>query len=473
VALGFGAKGEEDVIALISKKNYAKAIEVLKKGKADPRAKMQLADVLVLSGKPREAVAVLAPLADEYAREGFAAKAVAVLKKIQKIDPTRRDTEQKLASLIQEKQRVATISLPSATSGGGLPEIGIEEIGMEPPPGLDRDEAGRPSLSLGMDAGPELGMEGPAATAGPAAALPELALPLAPAPEPVVPVPVVPAPVVPLPVPVAPAAVEATAAAPPPLVLESEPLALDLGPPVPSAPAPAPLPLSAPAAPAPPPAALAPKPAPLVDTDFFTEEDLQLTEPEALSAEPLVEAEVAVEAEIAPEPVPADPMTDARFADELMGLVDSLFDSSATAAQAANEPAAPEAGQQIVVSPLFAALSVDEMVAVIAGLNLLIVERGDVIIRQGQPGNSLYMLTSGKVRAFVKKDGKNVPVADLSEGAFFGEGSILTGKPRSATVAALTTCELLELDRPTLDDITSRHPHVMDVMREFAARRIK
>ena len=90
-------------------------------------------------------MAILAPLADEYAREGFAAKAVAVLKKIQKIDPSRRDTEQKLASLIQEKQRVATISLPtmSATGGGGgLPEIGIEEIGMEPPPGQDRGPSG-------------------------------------------------------------------------------------------------------------------------------------------------------------------------------------------------------------------------------------------------------------------------------------------------------------------------------------------
>jgi hypothetical protein len=257
-------------------------------------------------------------------------------------------------------------------------------------------------------------------------------------------------------------------------VLESEPLALDLSPPPPAGPV-----RAAPAVPAPPaptvaatPAAPVAKPGPLVDTDFFTEEDLQLGEPEAVSAEPLVEAEVAVEAEIVAETAPADPMTDARFADELMGLVDSLFDSSA-AAPASAEPAAPEAGQQIVVSPLFAALSVDEMVAVIAGLNLLIVERGDVIIRQGQPGNSLYMLTSGKVRAFVKKDGKNVPVADLSEGAFFGEGSILTGKPRSATVAALTSCELLELDRPTLDDITSRHPHVMDVMREFAARRLK
>ena len=111
------------------------------------------------------------------------------------------------------------------------------------------------------------------------------------------------------------------------------------------------------------------------------------------------------------------------------------------------------------------------MVAVIGGLKLLTLQRGDVVIRQGQPGNSLYMLTSGKVRAFVKKEGKNAPVADLSEGAFFGEGSILTGKPRSATVAALTVCDLLELDRPTLDDIASRHPHVMDVLRDFAARR--
>ena len=156
-----------------------------------------------------------------------------------------------------------------------------------------------------------------------------------------------------------------------------------------------------------------------------------------------------------------------------MGLVDSLFDASADRGPGRRRAFRPGGRAADRGEPALPAFSVDEMVAVIAGLNLLIVERGDVIIRQGQPGNSLYMLTSGKVRAFVKKDGKNVPVADLSEGAFFGEGSILTGKPRSATVAALTSCELLELDRPTLDDITSRHPHVMDVMREFAARRIK
>ena len=71
----------------------------------------------------------------------------------------------------------------------------------------------------------------------------------------------------------------------------------------------------------------------------------------------------------------------------------------------------------------------------IGGLKLLTFDRGKVILREGEPGNSLYMLTSGKVKAFVKKDGKQVPIAELEEGAFFGEMSILTGKPRTATIS--------------------------------------
>ena len=56
--------------------------------------------------------------------------------------------------------------------------------------------------------------------------------------------------------------------------------------------------------------------------------------------------------------------------------------------------------------------------------------------------------------------------------AFFGEGSILTGKPRTATIVAKEHCELLELDRPTLDAITQTHPHVWDVLQEFASQRM-
>src|SRR5207245_1608583 len=361
----------EDVTTLIAKKNYTKAIEVireqLQKQRNDPRLRLQLADVLVSAGKGKEAVTILLPLADEFAKEGFAAKAISVLKKIQKLDPGRRDIDSRLANLIQEKQKQAVVIAP-APSAGAL-EIGMEEIGFEPPPGA---------------AGPE-----PLHVAPPA--------PPPPAPEP-------PRPVAP-PVP-APAAAD-----------------------------------------------------PVVDQDLVTGE--------FESVEPMVDVEPAVE----PEPVSSDPMTDSRFADELFSVLENAFQEApaATLAAAADEP---QAGAQIVVSPLFHDFSVEELVAVIGGLNLLTFERGNVIVREGAPGNSLYMLTAGTVKAFVRRDGKQVPIGELDEGAFFGEVSILTGKPRTATIVAQGHCDLLELDRGTLDSITQTHPHVLDVLRQFAKERM-
>ena len=184
-----------------------------------------------------------------------------------------------------------------------------------------------------------------------------------------------------------------------------------------------------------------------------------------------------LEAEIVDDAAPAaEPMSAGQFADELMGLVDSVFQEfpgSTPAPAAAASGDAPAQGRQIVVSPLFQDFSVDEMVAVIEGLRLLSFERGDAILKEGQPGTSLYMLTSGRVRAFRKsaETGRQDVLGDLKEGAFFGEVSILTGHPRMASIVALTRCELLELDRPTLDEITKTHPRVWDVLREFAKKR--
>jgi cAMP-dependent protein kinase regulator len=187
------------------------------------------------------------------------------------------------------------------------------------------------------------------------------------------------------------------------------------------------------------------------------------------------EIDIPMEAEIVEEEAAGEPMSAGQFADELMGLVDSVFQEfpGPAAAPAAPETAAPRGGSQIVVSPLFRDFAVDEMVAVIQGLKLLTFERGEAILREGQPGGSLYTLTSGRVRAFRKDPatGRQRALADLKEGAFFGEISILTGQPRMASIVALTRCELLELDRPTLDQIAKTHPHVWDVLREFAGKR--
>src|SRR5258706_16327517 len=87
---------------LIAKKNYAKAIEVIKEqlkaGKHNPQLHIQLADILVLAKKTKEAIQILMRVADDFAKEGFEAKAIAVLKKVDKLEPGRGDVQQKLQS---------------------------------------------------------------------------------------------------------------------------------------------------------------------------------------------------------------------------------------------------------------------------------------------------------------------------------------------------------------------------------------
>jgi hypothetical protein len=487
----FGQAKTEDVAILIARKDYAKAIEIiknqLKAGRENARLRMQLADVLILAGKTKEAVMVLTPVADAFAKEGFAAQAIAVLKKIQKLEPGRRDVDAKLAGLIEEKQRLA-VALPPAPAAF---ELGMEEIGFEPPSGgsltLPVDEP--------MDAGPELDL-GSAPELEPAPPPPE-----PPRARPQPPPPARPAPARPAAQPPArPAAPAPRPAPPPPAPRPTPPPA----PRPPARPAPAPvedrdfggedealpladvepLPLdSEPLELEPEPLELEPEPAapePVAELDPLELETLPDTgsgdlvlEPEALAVEPelMVEPEALPALEVEPE-TPADAMSDAAFADELMSVLENAFPGDDGAPAAAPEALAG-GGAQIVVSPLFKDFSVDEMVAVIQGLNLLTFEAGNIIITEGDTGSSLYMLTSGRVKCFKKNaQGRQGLLGELDEGAFFGEVSILTGRPRSATVVAATDCELLELDRPTLDGITKKHPRVRTVLQQFCDQRL-
>ena len=97
-----------------------------------------------------------------------------------------------------------------------------------------------------------------------------------------------------------------------------------------------------------------------------------------------------------------------------------------------------------------------------------------LIITQGEAGDSMFVLTDGITKAFVRDaSGHHTQVREMEEGTFFGEISILTGQPRTATVTAATRCELLELDRKTLDSITETHPHVREVLQQFCDERLK
>jgi hypothetical protein len=167
------------------------------------------------------------------------------------------------------------------------------------------------------------------------------------------------------------------------------------------------------------------------------------------------------------------------------GILEPEDDASGDAIPASNAPApAPSrpgaeapaplpAPKQKARSPLFSDFSEDELLAVISGLNLASFEPGDVIMSEGEPGGSLFVLTEGTVKAFVKdQHGKNHRIRVMGEGTFFGEVSILTGSPRSATIVAATRCELLELDRAALDDISARQPRVHLVLKAFCGTRL-
>lgn len=136
-------------------------------------------------------------------------------------------------------------------------------------------------------------------------------------------------------------------------------------------------------------------------------------------------------------------------------------------------PPPPVAEEPDAVStPLFRGLARDELLALIRGLRLERHEPGDVIITEGEPGESVYILTSGLVKAFVADPLLHDNfLRHMAEGSFFGEISHLTGGTRTATITAATACELLVLDRSALESIVAAHPNVREVLVEFYQQR--
>ena len=70
-------------------------------------------------------------------------------------------------------------------------------------------------------------------------------------------------------------------------------------------------------------------------------------------------------------------------------------------------------------------------------------------------------------------DGQSRHLRTLSEGECFGEMSLLTGKPRIATVIAAENSELMELSRDALESVIAKYPRIQRVLETFAQQREK
>ena len=86
-------------------------------------------------------------------------------------------------------------------------------------------------------------------------------------------------------------------------------------------------------------------------------------------------------------------------------------------------------------------------------------EFGDVIVKQGDPANSFYVLTSGRARALkIKPDGEEIPLGVLKPGDCFGEAALAEGGTRNATVRCSTAVDVLRIDRDDFLQLVRRVP---------------
>jgi CRP-like cAMP-binding protein len=126
-------------------------------------------------------------------------------------------------------------------------------------------------------------------------------------------------------------------------------------------------------------------------------------------------------------------------------------------------------------SPLFEVLNDVEREAIVREMELETHDEGSVVLSEGDPGTSMYLIASGEVKVFTRAAGPagggSVYLARLGEGDFFGEVSVLSGKPRTATITASQRTELLRLDKEKLDGVLAKHPGIRTVLDDFYKKR--
>ena len=86
---------------------------------------------------------------------------------------------------------------------------------------------------------------------------------------------------------------------------------------------------------------------------------------------------------------------------------------------------------------------------------------GDLIVRQGDPADSFYVLTKGRARALkIRADGEEIPLGVLKPGDSFGEAALAEGGTRNATVRCSTAVDVLRIDRDDFQQLVSQEPEL-------------
>ena len=117
--------------------------------------------------------------------------------------------------------------------------------------------------------------------------------------------------------------------------------------------------------------------------------------------------------------------------------------------------------------PLFADLTAEEVAQIMRLLRSRAVEPGEIVVRRGEMGHSMYFVASGQVEIELPHDRHHL----LGEGQFFGEIAVLKNTRRNATVRATARTQLLVLDSGDLRSLMTQRPDIATRIHEVAQNR--
>ena len=122
--------------------------------------------------------------------------------------------------------------------------------------------------------------------------------------------------------------------------------------------------------------------------------------------------------------------------------------------------------------PLFSEMDEQEVAEIRAIMDERKFQTGEVIIREGETDDLFNIVTKGQVEITVRDaDGDKIVLQEIGAGGFFGELSMLTQKPRSARVKALTPVTTLCLERNEFFEFLNKRPAAaIDVLIELGGR---
>jgi CRP-like cAMP-binding protein len=170
-------------------------------------------------------------------------------------------------------------------------------------------------------------------------------------------------------------------------------------------------------------------------------------------------------------PAPVDPNT--KF-ESGSGAVPKSLQHAAELAQRAALDLSVYVGYQEQYHPLpfLSELTQESFVAVARSLSILRLRDGDLVMRQGDTGDSLFLVASGQLRVFVDTPQGPRDVARLFENTLFGEMALITGQPRSASVAVVGEADVIEVRKSALLQIMLSVPSVRDALDRFSRERL-